>query len=115
MYCPAGVAVVLVRTPAEVSVTPVGSVPVSVNVGVGKPLAASVNDPAVPLVNEVVAALVIEGARSTFSVKAWVAAVPTPLLAVMVNLYCPAGVAVVLVRTPAELRVTPVGRVPDSV
>ena len=61
-YFPAGVAVVLVKTPAEVSVTPVGSVPVSVKVGAGKPVALNVYEPAVPLVNAVVAALVIAGA-----------------------------------------------------
>lgn len=54
---------VLDRTPADVSVTPVGSVPVSVNVGAGEPVAANLNEPAVPLVNEVVAALVMTGAE----------------------------------------------------
>ena len=62
LYCPAGAAVVLIKTPADVSVTPVGSVPVAVKVGAGKPVALNVNDPAVPPVNVAVAAVVIAGA-----------------------------------------------------
>ena len=62
LYCPAGVVEVLVKTPADVRVTPVGSVPVSVKVGAGKPVALNVNDPAVPVVNACVALLVIAGA-----------------------------------------------------
>ena len=62
VYFPAGVAVVLVKTPADVSVTPVGSVPVSANVGAGEPVALHVNDPAVPAVKVAVAALVMAGA-----------------------------------------------------
>ena len=37
--------------------TPVGNAPVSVNVGVGNPVAVSVKDPAVPAVKIVLAAL----------------------------------------------------------
>ena len=58
---PATVAVPL-RTPAEVSVTPLGRVPVSLKVGAGTPVAVTVNDPAVPAVNVVLFALVIVGA-----------------------------------------------------
>ena len=50
------------RIPAEVSVTPLGSVPVSVKVGAGTPEAVAVNDPAVPAVNVVLFKLVIAGA-----------------------------------------------------
>jgi hypothetical protein len=38
-----------------------------------------------PTVNVVVFALVIAGAWFTFSVKLWLAGLPTPLLAVMVS------------------------------
>lgn len=58
---PATVAVPL-RRPAELSVTPLGSVPVSVKVGAGTPEAVAVNDPAVPAVNVVLFALVMVGA-----------------------------------------------------
>jgi hypothetical protein len=67
------------------NVTPVGSTPVLVNDGVGDPVAVAVKLPAVPTVNVVVLALVIAGAWFTFSVKLCVAAVPTPLFAVRVN------------------------------
>jgi hypothetical protein len=43
-------------------VTPLGRAPVSVKVGVGKPVAVTVNDPAVPTTNVVLLALVIFGA-----------------------------------------------------
>jgi len=61
-------------------------VPVSLKVGVGKPVAVTVNVPAVPKVNDVVFAQVIAGACSTVSVKLCMAALPTPLLAVKVML-----------------------------
>jgi len=65
------------------NVTPLGSVPASVSVGVGEPVAVTAKLPAVPTVNVVLAALVIPGAWLwfTFSVKLWPAALPTPLLA----------------------------------
>jgi len=47
---------------AELNVTPLGSVPVSLNVGFGKPVNVTVNDPAAPTVNIVVPALVMAGA-----------------------------------------------------
>jgi hypothetical protein len=65
-----------------VNVTPVGRVSVSLSVGSGKPVAVTVNDPAVPVVNVVVLALVMAGAASADNVKACVAFEPTPLLAV---------------------------------
>jgi len=48
--------------PAEVKATPLGSVPVSLNVGDGKPVPVTVNDPTVPTVNVALAALVRAGA-----------------------------------------------------
>ena len=68
-------------------VTPLGSVPVSVRVGVGVPVVVTENVPAAPTVNVVLLALVITGAALglfTVTVKAWVAGVPTPLLEVNV-------------------------------
>src|SRR5437762_2929587 len=41
------------RAPAELSVTPLGSEPVSVKVGAGTPVAATVNDPGAVTVNDV--------------------------------------------------------------
>jgi hypothetical protein len=46
-------------------VTPLGNVPVSLNVGAGVPVAVTVNDPATPIVNVALSALVragVEGA-----------------------------------------------------
>ena len=48
-------------TPAEVKVTPLGSAPVSVKLGAGKPVALTVNDPTVFTVNVALLALVIAG------------------------------------------------------
>src|SRR5215472_4438532 len=96
------------------NVTPLGNVPVSLNVGVGLPVAVTVNVPAVPTVNVVLLALVITGAVFTVSVKAWAAGVPTPLVAVKVMLYVPrlpaAGVPLsVPVPFPLSVKVTPLG------
>jgi len=51
------------KTPVvELNVTPLGNVPLSLRVGVGTPVAATVNEPEVPTVNVVLLALVIAGA-----------------------------------------------------
>jgi hypothetical protein len=44
------------------NVTPLGRAPVSVKVGVGNPVADTVNDAEVPVLNVVLFGLVIEGA-----------------------------------------------------
>ena len=75
---------VAVPFPLFMNVTPLGSAPVSVRVGVGVPVVVTVKLPAVPTVNVAVLALVIAGAWFIFNVKLWLAAVPTPLLAVIV-------------------------------
>jgi len=62
-------------------VTPVGSEPVRLKVGAGKPLAVGVKLPAEPAAKLVALALVKAAAWLTVSVKARVAGVPTPLLA----------------------------------
>ena len=59
---PVPAAGVPLRKPAELRVTPLGSAPVSLNVDAGKPLAATVNDPADPTVNVALFALVMAGA-----------------------------------------------------
>jgi len=67
------------------NVTPLGSAPVSVSVGVGAPVVVTVKLPDVlPTVKVVVFALVIAGAWFTVRVKPWFAGLPTPLLAVIV-------------------------------
>ena len=59
-------------------VTPFGSVPLSLQVGVGVPVAVSVNVPGVPAVNTAVFALVMAGGAFTVSVKFWVTFCATP-------------------------------------
>jgi len=102
------------------NVTPLGNVPDSLNVGVGVPVAVTVNVPAVPTVNVVLLALVITGAVFTVSVKGWLDGVPTPLVAVKVMGYVPlvpaAGVPLSFpVPLPLSVKVTPLGSAPDSV
>ena len=67
------------------NVTPLGSVPLSLSVGVGKPVVVTVKLPAAPTVKVVLLALVMAGAWLTVRVKVWVASLPTPLLAVKVR------------------------------
>src|SRR5207245_1028663 len=62
------------RTPVPaLNVTPPGNVPVSLKVGAGKPVAVTVNEPAVPTVNVVLLALVMAGAWLIVRVKLGVA------------------------------------------
>ena len=75
-----------VPLPLSVKVTPPGSEPPSATAGTGNPVEATVKLPAVPTVRVVVLALVMAGAWSTFKVKLWVAGLPTPLVAVMVQM-----------------------------
>jgi hypothetical protein len=109
------------RTPvAGVNVTPVGNVPVSLNVGAGVPVAITVNVPGVPTVNVVLPPLVITGAVSTVNVNVWLAGVPTPLLAVNVIVNMPtvpdAGVPLSFpVPSPLSTKVTPLGSAPASI
>ena len=103
-------------TPLVLSVTPLGRAPDSENVGAGKPVAVTVNEPAVPTVNVVLFVLVIAGAWLTVNVKLCVAFGETPLFAVIVMTYVPpVPAAGVPERTPALLSVTPLGSVPVSV
>ena len=100
------------KTPPE-NVTPVGRVPASVIVGVGEPVAVTVNVPAVPTTKVVLFALVMAGAWLTVSVKLCVAWVPMPLFAWKVIGNVPDWVGVPDKVLPEKL--TPVGRVPTSV
>ena len=101
-------------TPAEVKVTPLGSAPVSVKVGAGKPVAVTVNDPAVLTVKVVLMTLVMAGGWPIVSVKFWVALGNTPLLAVMVIGKLPVAVAVPLSTPVVGLSVMPAGNAPVS-
>jgi hypothetical protein len=65
-------------------VTPEGRAPNSANVGVGEPVAVTVNVPALEIVNFVLVALVIAAVSPTARVKFCVAFGLTPLLAVNV-------------------------------
>jgi hypothetical protein len=47
---------------AALNVTPLGSAPISVSIGVGEPIVVTVNDPTTPTVNVVVFAVVMVGA-----------------------------------------------------
>jgi len=103
------------KTPPEVSVTPTGSAPVSLNVGTGKPDAATWNVPAAPTAKAVLVPLVNTGVWSTVRVKLCVAFGVTPFCAVMVIEYTPPVVAPgVPLRTPPEVSVTPLGSAPVS-
>ena len=73
--------------PVLLNATPVGRAPDSEKVGAAVPVAVAVNVPAVPTVNDVLLALVIEGATGmgfTVRVKLCVAAGATPFCAVIV-------------------------------
>lgn len=105
-------------TPLEERVTPVGNVPVSLNVGGGEPVADTVKVPAVPSINVVADTVVMVGALFvaeglTTNEKLCVTGDPTPLVAVMVIGKVPLCVGV----PPKELnpKAIPVGRVPDIV
>lgn len=102
-------------TPFGPSITPLGSVPVSENVGAGKPVAVTRNEPATPVVKVVLPALVIAGGWSTLRVKDCTASGDTPLEAVIVIGYAPpVPAAAVPLSNPAELSVTSLGRAPVS-
>src|SRR2546430_1559554 len=96
---------------ATSKVTPVGSEPVSLNDGAGKPVAVTVNVPALPTTNVVLFALVIDGASFTVSVNTCVA-LPATFVALKVITYVPpVPAAGVPDSTPvAASNVTPVGR-----
>jgi len=75
---------VAVPLPLSTNVTPVGSAPVSVRAGFGKPVVVTVKVPGALTEKEVAFALVIAGAWSTVSVKVCIASLPDPLCALTV-------------------------------
>jgi len=79
-------------TPALESVTPLGSAPLSLNVGAGEPVAVTVNDPAIPTTNVVLLALVMAGAWLT-ATTGWtamfVSVPPLPDLDFVVKVFAP--------------------------
>jgi hypothetical protein len=90
-------------------------VPTSLTVGVGLPVAVTVNVPAVPTVNVVLFPLVIAGATGapfTVSVKLCVAGEPTPFVAVNVIGNVPLTVGVPLSTPVVAANVTPFGSAP---
>ena len=101
--------------PLSVNATPVGRLSAVVIAAVGTPVVSTVKLPAVPAVKLALSALVIAGAVSTVSVKAWLASGDCPFAASIVKWYVPAGVAAVLasvaVPSPLSTKVTPVGSV----
>ena len=108
-------AAVPLSTPLGLSVTPLGSEPLSVKVGAGKPVAVTVNELAAFTTNVAPFALVMAGAWFTVSMKFWVAFDETPFEAVMVMGYVPPVPAPgVPLSMPAEFKVTPLGSVPVS-
>ena len=63
---------------AAVKVTPLGSVPLSVSVGAGKPLAATVKEPAAPVVKVALLALVLYPI-------VWLLSIPFRIVGITVN------------------------------
>src|SRR5262245_7613982 len=110
-----------VPLPLSTNVTPFGSVtPPRAIAGTGKPVVATVKDPAAATVKVTLAALVIAGAWFTFSVKACVVFGSTPFDAVKVSAYEPpvpaaGGPLKVPVPLPLSVKVTPAGSDPLTV
>ena len=103
-------------TPVEaLNDTPVGSVPDTLSVGTGVPVAVTVKEPGAATVKVVLLGLVIAAAWLTVRVKLCVALGDTPLAAAMVIGYePPVPAAGVPLRTPPALKVTPDGKAPVS-
>ena len=94
--------------------------PPIVTVGAGTPLVVTVNDPATPVVNVALFALVMAGPWLTVRVNVCVASGRTPLAAVIVRVYTPvvpgSGVPLnVAVPLPLLVKPTPAGRAPMAV
>ncbi len=69
----------------ELNDTPAGKVPISLKVGVGNPLAVTVNVPLLPTLKVAALPLVIVGASLTVRTKLWLAFGLTPFVAVKVK------------------------------
>jgi hypothetical protein len=108
--------------PLSTNVTPLGSAPVSVNVGLGTPEATTVNVPGVPTVNVVLFPLVNEGATGVELTVRENACGTVELLLVALKVMpngLPEAVVGVPLKVPVPLplstNVTPLGSVPVSV
>jgi hypothetical protein len=99
---------------AGTKLTPDGNPPDIERVGVGVPVAVTVNVPAVPIEKLVLLALVMLGDRLIVMLKLWVALGSTPFEAVTVPLKVPRTVGVPE-RTPAGVNVRPVGSTSEVV
>jgi hypothetical protein len=108
---PPSVAIPL-RRPEGERLTPLGRVPVSLNVGLGKPVAVAWKLPFVPAVKVVLFELVICGASSTVRVKFWLLD-PITLVAVIMKEKIPLWVGIPLSKPLVESP-TPLGKVPVS-
>src|SRR5258707_11892208 len=100
------------------NVTPAGKAPLSVMLGVGNPVAVTLNVPAAPTWNEAAFALVIAGACLTVTVQLCVAFEITPFCSFYVMTNVPVAVGVPLsvpVPLPLLRNVTPAGKAPLSV
>jgi hypothetical protein len=109
--------IVAVPSPLFLKLTPLGSVPVLVRDGFGKPVVVTMKANWVLTLSVTADGLVIAGAWLTVRVKFWVAVVPTPLAAAMARGNVPPAVAVpaiVAVPFPLSAKVSPGGTVPDS-
>ena len=112
--------IVAVPSPLSVNVTPDGSAPFSDNWQGGHPVDVTVKVPAWPTVKVAWSApVILHAAWGTVRVKFWVAAGPTPFVAVIVNVYVPAVPAAgvpdnVAVPLLLSLNVTPDGSAPVS-
>ena len=78
---------------------------------VGWPFAVTWKLPAVPISKVVAAKLVMVGCSLMVSVKVWLAALPTPLVALITSVYTsPVPAAGVPLKRPALVSVSPWGR-----
>jgi hypothetical protein len=111
---------VAVLLPLSLKVTPLGNAPLSVSVTNGMPVPVTVKLPLCPTPKTAVPALVMVGAAPSIRRKLWVALLPEVLWAVMVKRTSPASLLAgvplrVAVPLPLSLKVTPLGKKPDSV
>ena len=91
------------RTPVvELKDTPLGSVPVSLNVGVGEPVAFTVNDPRAPTTKVVLFMLVIAGGTAAATLK--LVLVVVRFSPVMLGFKASEAVSVSLLVAPVKIR-----------
>jgi hypothetical protein len=109
---------VAVPFPLSRKLKPVGKTPLSVIVGAGNPVAATVNEAGIPAVKFTLFVLVIAGDAFTVRLNVCVPSGPTPLNAVTMSGYVPLLVGVplrVAVPSPLSANVTPSGKSPVAI